>query len=118
MVEPSGLLGGELADQDLEDESAGSGCLEGRAGEEVGQPIAHAADLAFDDAFDGRAEQAQSGSLGLFPQAPLEDLRGDLTHREVVGGGHIAQAAEDVAANPGGDLGFRGHGSGYLRSAL
>jgi hypothetical protein len=103
--------------QELEDEPAGRGRLEGRAGEEVGQPIAHAADLAFDDALDGGAKQAQSGGLGPFPQAPLEDLRDDLAHREVVGGGDVAQAAEDVPADPGGDLGFRGYGCRDLISA-
>jgi hypothetical protein len=36
----------------------------------------------------------------------------------VVGGGDVAQATKDVPTDPGGDLGFRRHGSGDSGSAL
>jgi hypothetical protein len=102
----------------LEDKPAGGGGFQGRAGEEVSEPIAHAADLALYRRLDRWPEEGEPRGFHAFLEAALEDLRGDLADGKVVGGGHVAQVAEDVPTYPGGDLGFCGHGSADSWSAL
>ena len=41
----------------------------------------------------GRAEQGQAAGLSVLPEAPLEDLGGELTNRKVVGGGFGGEPA-------------------------
>jgi hypothetical protein len=106
-----------LPGQELEDEPAGRGGLEGRSGDEVGEAVAHAANLALDDPLDGGAEEAQAGRLGAFLEAPFEDVRGDLADGQLVGGRDVAEGAQGVAGDPGGDLGLLGHGSSFFGSA-
>jgi hypothetical protein len=103
-----------LADEELEDEPAGGGRFKGGAGDMVGKPVPHPADLALDDVLDGGAKESEPGALGTLPEAALKDVGGSRAHGELVSGGEIAQTAQRVEGDPGGDLGLVGHGGSEI----